>query len=46
MLVDCPAATTDVPKVAAAKGYTTAGVTRIGEGEWQVTLEAPRTIGV
>jgi len=38
LLVDCPAATGDVPHIAEARGYTVQGVQQIGSGEWRITI--------
>ncbi len=38
MLVDCPAATDDVPKVAQALGCSIAGSDQIGNGEWKIAI--------
>ena len=39
LLVDCPSATDDVPKVAKAMGCEVPEVTQIGNGEWRVVIE-------
>ena len=39
LLVDCPAATGDVPRLARARGYQVPGVEHIGGGEWRITIE-------
>jgi len=39
LLVDCPSATDDVPKVVQAMGCKVADVIQINNGEWQVIIE-------
>jgi TusA-related sulfurtransferase len=38
LLVDCPSATEDVPKVARAMGCAVPEVNQIGGGEWQIVI--------
>ena len=38
MLVDCPAATDDVPKVARALGCSIPEIDQIGNGEWKIVI--------
>ncbi len=38
MLVDCPSATDDVPRVAASMGCTVPEVNQIGNGEWRIVI--------
>lgn len=38
MLVDCPSATEDVPKVAKTMGCKVPEVSRIGSGEWRIVI--------
>lgn len=42
LLVDCPAATGDVPRVAGEMGCVVPEVCQIGDGEWRITIELPR----
>ena len=39
LLVDCPAATGDVPRIARERGFSVPGIERIGSGEWRITIE-------
>lgn len=41
LLVDCAAATTDVPRLSAARGFTVSDITEIGSGEWAIAISAP-----
>lgn len=38
LLVDCPAATTDVPAIARARGFAVPEVSRLGDGEWRIVI--------
>lgn len=38
LLVDCPAATKDVPAVARNQGSTVVEVSPIGDGEWSIRI--------
>lgn len=38
LLVDCPAATGDVPRLARRHGYTVPVVEQIGAGEWRISI--------
>jgi len=38
MLVDCPSAPDDVPKVVKAMGYKVPEVSHIGNGEWRIVI--------
>ena len=38
LLVDCPSATDDVPKVALALGYSIPEIDQIGNGEWKIAI--------
>ncbi len=38
LLVDCPAATGDVPRLATARGFSVQGIQQIGSGEWKITI--------
>lgn len=38
MLVDCPSATEDVPKVVKAMGCKVIEVSQIGSGEWRIII--------
>lgn len=47
MLVDCPAATSDVPKVARSLGCEVPEVVPIADGEWQIVIvRAPHQVAV
>lgn len=37
-LVDCPAATTDVPKVVKFNGFQVDEVSPLNDGEWKITI--------
>jgi len=39
LLVDCPAATGDVPRIARARGFTVDGIEPVGAGEWRITIQ-------
>lgn len=41
MMVDCPSASTDVPREARARGCDVPEVKQIADGEWQITIEIP-----
>ena len=41
-LVDCPAATGDVPRLARAHGHAVEGVRQVGSGEWEIDLLAKK----
>jgi TusA-related sulfurtransferase len=38
LLVDCPAATGDVPRIAQERGFAVPRVEQIGPGEWQIVI--------
>lgn len=38
LLVDCPAATKDVPALAREKGYTIEKIEPLNEGEWRIAI--------
>jgi len=38
LLVDCPSATEDVPKVVKAMGGSVKEINQIGGGEWQIVI--------
>ncbi|RJP55161.1 MAG: sulfurtransferase TusA family protein [Deltaproteobacteria bacterium] len=38
MLVDCPSATQDVPRVVRAMGCKVSEVSQIGTGEWRIVI--------
>lgn len=38
MLVDCPSAIDDVPKVAKSMGCKVSEITQIGGGEWKIVI--------
>jgi TusA-related sulfurtransferase len=38
LLVDCPSATEDVPKVVKAMGCSVTEINQIGGGEWQIVI--------
>jgi len=40
LLVDCPAATGDVPRIARARGFTVPGIEPVGSGEWRITIQS------
>lgn len=39
LLVDCPAATKDVPEIVKERGLTVEKVTLINDGEWSITIK-------
>lgn len=39
LLVDCPAATGDVPRIARARGFTVPGIEPVGSGEWRIKIQ-------
>lgn len=39
LLVDCPSAATDVPRVVESMGCSVPEVARLGDGEWRITIE-------
>ncbi|MCS7278560.1 MAG: sulfurtransferase TusA family protein [Thermodesulfobacteriaceae bacterium] len=39
LLVDCPAATQDVPEVVRKKGFRVEKVVLINDGEWSITIK-------
>ena len=42
LLVNCPAATGDVPHIARTRGFVIQGIQQIGSGEWQITIQYGR----
>lgn len=39
LIVDCPSAIVDVPKVAEAHGHEVSEVKPVGDGEWQINIK-------
>jgi TusA-related sulfurtransferase len=39
LLVDCPAATGDVPRIARERGFAVPDIQQVGSGEWQIKIQ-------
>ena len=39
LLVDCPAATGDVPRIARTRGFAIPDIQQLGPGEWKITIQ-------